>query len=349
MNTMKAVKKYTGKNIYFKLVDAQEPVLKEDTDVKIHIDAIGICTSDIHVLHGSMQMPDGNTVGHEFSGTVVETGTAVTSIRPGDRVVCELAKGACMQCRMCRSGHYELCPEKQSPGWKSQGIYAEYTVQPAFCIHKLPEDISMEAAAMAEPIAVCVYGCLERGRVQTDDFAVIYGMGPIGLFTLITLLDAGVEQILCITPTGRGNARYHLAGELGAARVLSVEDEIEAAVMSMNQGRLADCVIDCSGNAVAINQGIRLVRKNGKFIGLGLSGHNEIPIAYDQAVLNVISMIFSATSSHNAWLRTLGILERNEEKIRKVITHAFPLVDWEKAYAAIENRKAVKAVLVNAN
>ena len=344
---MKAVKKFTGKDVYFKLVDTQEPVIEEDTDVKIHIDAIGICTSDIHVLHGSMQMPDGNTVGHEFSGTVVETGTAVTSVKPGDRVVCELAKGACMRCRMCRSGHYELCPEKQPPGWKSQGIYAEYTVQPEYYIHKLPADIPMEVAAMAEPVAVCVYGCLERGGVQTDDFTVIFGMGPVGLFTLIVLLDAGVEKILCITPTGRGKARYDLAAELGATRVLSSEDKIEDMVMSMNQGWPADCVIDCSGHADAINQGIRLVNKNGKFIGLGLNPHAEMPFAYNHAVLNVIEMIFSATSSHAAWLRTIGILERNGEKIRKIITDSFPLEDWEKAYTAIENRKAVKAVLVN--
>jgi len=106
---MKAVKKYSDKDIYFELVDEREPAIQKDEDVKIKIDAIGICTSDIHVLHGDMEMPDGNTVGHEFSGTVVETGASVTSVKPGDKVVCELAKGACMQCKMCKSGHYELC------------------------------------------------------------------------------------------------------------------------------------------------------------------------------------------------------------------------------------------------
>jgi len=290
---------------------------------------------------------DGNIVGHEFSGTVVETGASVTSVKPGDKVVCELAKGACMQCRMCRSGHYELCPEKQPPGWISQGIYAEYTVQPEYCIHKLPAGISMEVAAMAEPMAVCVYGCLERGKVGEDDFTVIYGMGPIGLFALIVLLDAGIKTILCTTSTEKGKERYHLAEKLGATRVLSSEENMAAAVRDMNHGWLADCVIDCSGHPDAINQGIRLINKNGKFIGLGIGIEDEIPFAYNYAVLNVIEMIFSATSSHNAWLKTIGILERNKEKIRKVITHSYPLEDWEKAYMALERRKAIKAVLVN--
>jgi L-iditol 2-dehydrogenase len=344
---MKAVKKYSDKDIYFKLVDETEPAIQKDKDVKIKIDAIGICTSDIHVLYGNMQMPDGNTVGHEFSGTVAETGASVTSVKPGDKVVCELAKGACMQCKMCKSGHYELCPEKQPPGWKSQGIYAEYTIQPEYCIHKLPEGIPMEVAAMAEPVAISVYGCLERGRVQKGDFTVIFGMGSIGLFTLITLLDAGIKEVVCVVPTARGKTRYNLAAELGAPIVLSTDENIETAVLEMNNGWKADCVIDCSGHPDAINQGIKLVNKNGKFIGLGICNDVHIPFAYNHAVVNVIEMIFSATSSHDSWVNTLGILERNKEKIRKIITHSFPLEEWEKAYEALENREAIKAVLLN--
>ncbi|HEX2536313.1 MAG TPA: alcohol dehydrogenase catalytic domain-containing protein, partial [Chitinophagaceae bacterium] len=103
---MKAVKKFSDNGVYFKMVDEPVPAVVNDNDVKIRIDAIGICTSDIHVLHGTMTMPDGNTVGHEYTGTVVEVGPGVQRIRPGDRVVCENAKGACFQCKLCRSGHY---------------------------------------------------------------------------------------------------------------------------------------------------------------------------------------------------------------------------------------------------
>ncbi len=93
---MKAVKKYTGNEIYFKMVEDDVPEIEKDTDVKIQIDAIGICTSDLHALHGTMYMPDGNTVGHEYTGTVVEVGKAVTKVVAGDKVVCENAKDACM-------------------------------------------------------------------------------------------------------------------------------------------------------------------------------------------------------------------------------------------------------------
>lgn len=344
---MKAVKKFSDKGVYFKTVDEPIPGIERDTDVKIQIDAIGICTSDLHVLHGTMTMPDGNTVGHEYTGTVVEVGTAVKNVVPGDRVVCENAKGACFNCKLCLSGHYELCPDKRSPGWFSQGVYTEYTVQPAYCVHKIPQHMAREVAAVAEPFAICVYGVLERGRYQKDDFTVIYGMGPIGLFTLISLVDAGARNIVCVASTRRSKTRYDLAGELGASAVLSTDEDIPKRIREMNGGWGADCVIDCSGDPHAINEGISLLRKGGKFIALGIAHDAIIPFAFNHAVLNVIEMVFSATSSHEAWIRVLEILERNEDKVKKVITHQYPLLDWELAYGKIESREAIKAVLVN--
>ena len=344
---MKAVKKFSDNGVYYKTVDDTVPEIENDTDVKIQIDAIGICTSDIHVLHGTMTMPDGNTVGHEYTGTVVEVGSAVQKVAKGDRVVCENAKSACFKCKLCLSGHYELCPHKRSPGWFSQGVYTEYTIQPEYCVHKIPMHMAREVAAVAEPFAICVYGVLERGRFRKDDFTVIYGMGPIGLFTLITLVDLGAKNVVCVASTRRNKVRYDLANELGASAVLLTEDDIPSRVKEMNDGWGADCVIDCSGDPNAINEGIGLLRKGGKFIALGIAHDAQIPFAFNQAVLSVIEMVFSATSSHDAWIKVIGILERNEEKVKKVITHQYPLVEWEEAYEKIVNREAVKAVLVN--
>jgi L-iditol 2-dehydrogenase len=207
--------------------------------------------------------------------------------------------------------------------------------------------MAREVAAVAEPFAICVYGVLERGRFQKDDFTVIYGMGPIGLFTLITLVDLGTKNIVCVASTRRNKVRYQLAEELGATTVLSTDEDIPARVRQMNDGWGADCVIDCSGDPDAINEGIGLLRKGGKFIALGIAHDALIPFAFNQAVLSVIEMIFSATSSHDAWIKVIGILERNEEKVKKVVTHQYPLLEWEAAYEKIANREAVKAVLIN--
>jgi threonine dehydrogenase-like Zn-dependent dehydrogenase len=172
-------------------------------------------------------------------------------------------------------------------------------------------------------------------------------MGPIGLFTLITLVDLGAKNIVCVASTRRNKIRYELSEELGARAVLLPEEDIAARVKEMNAGWGADCVIDCSGDPDAINQGLGLLRKGGKFIALGIAHDTLIPFAFNTAVLSVVEMVFSATSSHDAWIKVIGILERNEEKVKKVVTHQFALDDWELAYEKIANREAVKAVLVN--
>ncbi len=343
---MKAIKKFSDGGVHFQLVETPAPEVENDNDILIRVSSIGICTSDLHVLHGSMEMPDNNIVGHEFSGRIAGLGKAVQkAFSVGDPVVCELAKGACMKCKQCLSGHYELCPEKQPPGWKSQGVYAEYTVQPDYCVHKIPAVLPPEIAAMAEPMAICVYGCIERGRISADDFTVIYGMGSIGLFTLIALLDFGVKNIICVTPTGNSRMRYNLAATLGATEVLSTTADIERIIPEINGGWKADCVIDCSGAPAAIDQGIRILRKGGRFIALGIAEQRQIPFPFNDAVLNVLEVIFSATSSHSSWDKAIGILERNQAKISQIITHQYSLERWEEAFDKLQKREAVKAVL----
>ena len=121
--------------------------------------------------------------------------------------------------------------------------------------------------------------------------------------------------------------------------------DIEKEILAMNDGWKADCVIDCSGAPAAINQGIGLLNKSRKFIALGIAGDDLIPFAFNQAVLNILEIIFSATSSHSSWDTAIGILERNHDKIEKIITHKFALENWKEAYNKLESREAVKVVL----
>jgi len=346
---MNAVKKYSKNGATcFVLEETPRPGPPGPNEVQIRIQYIGVCTSDIHALHGALDMPDGNIVGHEFSGTIATVGKSVPPrLAPGDRVICELAVGACFNCKMCRSGHYEFCPSKRPPGWASQGVYTEYVNMPAYCVHTIPPSVSLEVAALAEPTAVCVYGCLERGRIQKNDFTVIYGMGPIGLLCLIILRDSGVENIVCVTPTRRGTQRYELAKGFGPTRVLAAEEDVPTILHGMMEGGKADVVIDCSGAPQAIAQGVELLRKDGTFVALGVASAAQIPFPYNAALAKALRLTFSWTSSHDAWLRTVGILDRRHDEVRKLITHRFPLKDWKAAVDSIEKHEAIKAVLFN--
>jgi len=347
MQSMHAVVKHSRNGEpYFIIEEVPVPAITSPDEVKIKIAYAGICTSDIHVLSKAMKMPDGNIVGHEYSGVVSEVGNGVEALRVGDRVVCELAVGYCGNCKMCRRGKYELCPSKRPPGWVSQGIYTEYAVMRSRIVHRLPDSIPLDVAALAEPIAICVYGCLERARIQKEDLTLIYGMGPIGLLSLIVLRDFGVEKIVCVSPTKHGRERLTLAKELGADLVIATEDFVPRTLFEQTGEKGVDCVVECSGAEPAINEGIRLLNRDGKFVGLGIAHHDSVNIAYNTALLNPLTLTYSCTSSHTSWITTLGIMERNQSLLQRLITHRFPLAEWEKAYRAIETRQAIKCLLV---
>ena len=247
---------------------------------------------------------------------------------------------------MCRRGKYEFCPSKRPPGWASQGIYAEYAVMRSRIVHRLPDTIPLDVAALAEPIAICVYGCLERARIEKEDSVLIYGMGPIGLLSLIVLRDFGVEHIVCVSPTGHGRDRLNLAKELGADHVIASEECVPEALSELAGVKTVDCVVECSGAESAINEGIRILNRDGKFVGLGIAHHDAVNIPYNTALLNPVTLTYSCTSSHSSWVTTLGIMERTHERLRRIITHRLPLGEWETAFRAIETRRAIKCLLV---
>jgi L-iditol 2-dehydrogenase len=341
------VKRTRATAAVFELADLPEPGLATETSVKIRVASIGICTSDVHVLHGAMQMPDNNIVGHEYSGAVVEVGPKVTAVRPGDRVVGELAVGACGRCRACRSGKYELCREKRPPGWVSPGVYTEYVVMEEWLLHRIPDNVDYDSAAITEPMAICVYGCLERARLAPQDYTVVFGMGSIGLLTLVMLLDQGFKRVVAVAPTAHGSRRLELARELGAHAAIAAEEDVEATVRRETGEDLADAVVDCSGSPEAINRGLRLLRRDGTLVGLGIASQPTIPIEYNTAVLKPLTIVFSCTSSRAAWDISLRILGRQQERIRRIITDRYPLAEWRSAFDRLGSRAAIKAVLYN--
>lgn len=344
---MRALIKHTESNrTVFRLEETAQPEIQAETDVKMKIEAIGVCASDIHALHGAMNIPEGNIVGHEYSATVVQVGSAVDNVSIGDRVVGELAIGRCGKCAMCLSGRYEFCEFKRPQGWHSPGVYAEYSVSPADLLRKIPKEVSFNEAALTEPMAVCVYGCIERGGIKSGDSVVIYGMGSIGLLTLIALQDLGVKNIICVTPTTHGRKRFETAMAIGAQHVCTPAEDLSSFLKELTGVGQADCVVDCSGSPQAINAGLEILRKDGTFVALGIASDEVIPIRFNIGVLSALRLVFSCTSSGSSWDTALQILSRRQIEVNRIITDVLSLEDWEKAYRKLEDREAIKAVLV---
>ena len=160
--------------------------------VKVEVQATGICGSDLHVyrdtINYNIQTPV--VMGHEFSGVVVEKGAEVGDhVEVGDRVTGEPSVYICGDCDYCLSEHYNLCPERKVMGYWHHGCFAPYCN--ATFVHKLPEGVGFEAGALTELLACCVHSVIEQAGVTAGDFVAITGPGPVGLFSALVALAEG--------------------------------------------------------------------------------------------------------------------------------------------------------------
>ena len=217
---MKAViLKDTGR---FAIVDKPKPVLSDEGDLLIHIEASSICGSDVHIFANPPGIPavKGTTIGHELVGRVEQVGAAVKGFQPGDRLVLD-NNVPCGECESCRSGHPNMCRHMRTIGVDADGAFAEYAVVPARMAVKLPENLPTETAIFAEPLN-CVMGAMDKLRLLPGENVLVMGAGPIGLYfiKLLALNGAGKIFVSEVSPF-----RAQFAKDCGATRVINPREE----------------------------------------------------------------------------------------------------------------------------
>ncbi|MDT3444666.1 MULTISPECIES: 2,3-butanediol dehydrogenase [unclassified Pseudofrankia] len=229
-----------------------------DGQVKVRVSRNGICGTDVHEYYaGPLFIPRSPhpltgqqlplTLGHEFSGTVTEVGRGVTEIYEGDRVVIEPTY-RCGECRACRSGHYNLCRLIGFPGLSGDGGMAEYAVLPQIMIHKLPDAVRLDMAALVEPMAVA-YHAAALGAVKDQERALIFGAGPIGIGLWFALRADGVTEIDVVEPSASRRAAIEGLG----ARILDpTTEDVTAIVLERTRGEGVDAVYDAAGVASVV-------------------------------------------------------------------------------------------------
>lgn len=331
---------------HIELRDAAKPSPKSD-EVLIEIAACGICGTDIHVKHDNFPYWPPVILGHEFTGTIVETGKDCTKLKEGDRVVAEPHTRACGKCPLCRTGNIQICPEKRSPGWGIDGGMAEYICYPEKLLHKIPQNMSWDQAVMTEPTANIVTDLLERARVEPGDFVVVTGPGPIGLIAAMAARTAGASQVVIVGTPGDVGLRFNTARELGFDNLLNVAvDDPAKVVMEMTGGIGADIIVECSGSAAAINSCPDMLKKMGRVCAIGLTGGKKIELQWDKFAFRVATVVFNLSTFYTSWQKSINLIASGQIKAEKLVTHKMKLDDWEKAFAAVENLEALKAVLI---
>ena len=313
--------------------------------VKVEVKATGICGSDLHIYHDTINNPIRPPVvlGHEFSGIVVEKGSEVgNDISVGDRVTGEPSATICGKCRYCLSEHYNLCPERKLLGYWFHGSFARYCN--ATFVHKLPDNVSFTAGALTELLACCVHGVTEQTGISAGDFVVVTGPGPVGLFAAQVAMAEGGVVMVCGTSTDRH--RLKLAEDLGVRYTLDAE-KYDAAVRirELTGGYGADIVLECSGVPAAARMALDLVRKRGKVTQIGLFG-KPIEIDFEKIAFKEIVVNGTVSQRRPAWKRTLGLMERGVIRNERLISHELPLHEWQKAFGMFERKEGITLVLL---
>ncbi|WP_410622887.1 zinc-dependent alcohol dehydrogenase family protein [Amycolatopsis sp. cmx-8-4] len=327
--------------------DHADPALTAPTDAIVRIDAVTICGTDLHILKGDVPTVDrGRILGHEAIGTIVETGTAVTTVKPGDRVLVSCIS-ACGRCEYCRVAAYGQC--LGGGGWilghRIDGVQAELARIPFAdtSTYLLPAGVSDESALMLTDIMPTSFEVgVRNGTVKPGDTVAIVGAGPIGLAAIV---NAQLFSPSLIIVVDKEPARLDAAKAFGAD-VLVQPGEAAAAVAEASGGLGADVVIEAVGVPETFELCTQLVRPGGHVANVGVHGTPVTLHLEDLWTRNVtISTGLVDTSSTPMLLRMLAAGRLDTSRF---VTHRFGLEEMDEAYdvfAHPQDSNALKVAL----
>jgi L-iditol 2-dehydrogenase len=296
-------------------------------EVLIEVRACGVCGSDVHGMDGSSgrRVPP-IIMGHEAAGTIHAVGETVRGWSVGDRVTFDSTVW-CGTCRFCRRGEINLCDNRRVLGvscaeFRRDGAFAQFVAVPQHILCRLPDELSFEHAAMAEPVSIAVHA-VERMPIRLDDTAVVVGTGMIGLLVVQALRAAGCGRIIAVDTE---RARLDLARQLGADLALSPGDgDVAAQVIERTGGRGADLAMEAAGFPATVAAAFGSVRKGG---AVGLVGNLapvvELPL---QAVVTRELTLYGSCASRGEYAACLGMIARGAIQVEPLITASVPLAE----------------------
>lgn len=317
-------------------------------DVLLSVRGVGVCGSDLHQWHASHSWPVNYpvTLGHEFCGVVARVGGAVRGFSEGDRVVSETAASICGQCAYCRGGRYNLCPNRLGFGYGLDGAMADYVRVPARCLHRLPDHVPFEDAAMTEPGCVACNAVMELSRIQPGDHVVVMGPGTIGLMVvqMCRLFHPGK---LILVGTSKDKERLQVGELLGADVTLEADTtDVPTVVKEMGDGFGAHLVIDCVGISAALKSCLEMTRPAGQITKVGW-GRDPLGFSLDPLVQKAITLQGAFSHTYATWERVIGLMadgRLNLEPMRRV----YSLDQWEVAFKTMDSLAIAKSVLTPA-
>ncbi|KAI1912366.1 hypothetical protein LOZ39_002569 [Ophidiomyces ophidiicola] len=347
-----------SKNLSFVLEDIRKvkfedrpiPTLKHPHDVLVHVRYTGICGSDVHYWDrgsiGDFTLKSPMVLGHESSGVVVEVGSAVKALKPGDQVTLEPGI-PCRRCDYCKSGKYNLCDGMvfaATPPY--DGTLAKYYVLPEDFCYKVPPGMDLREAALMEPLSVAVH-LTKQGGVTPGDQVIVFGAGPVGLLCCAVARAFGALKVIAVDIQQH---RLDFAKQYAATGIFLPESSCSQAenAQKMNEqfdlGRGADVVIDASGAEASAHTGIHALRTGGTYVQGGM-GPDEFIFPITRVCTREITVRGSFRYGSGDYRLALDLVASGKISVKELITRVVDFKDAELAILEVKAGKGIKTVI----
>ena len=336
------VKATAGPGAEIDQVAIPEPTGK---DVLIEVAASSICGTDVHIFDWNdwarRHIHPPRVFGHEMSGRVVATGPEVTNLEPGAYVAAE-THVVDHTCRQCLRGLYHLCENVRVLGVDRDGSFARYVLLPAENCWRNADGLSPEIAALQEPFGNAVHAAT-AGPLKNNAVA-IFGLGPIGLCAVGVARAEGAAAVYGVEPNPY---RRELAQRMGADAVFAPSDATVEEIRKANGGIGVDVVLEMSGAPTAVEQGLQVLHRAGWMSLLGI-GDRPVTLDLNDLVVTKGVTIYGIFGRRiwDTWERTSSYLSTGKVDVSPLITHRYPLEDFQEAMAQMKSGRSGKVVLL---
>jgi 2-desacetyl-2-hydroxyethyl bacteriochlorophyllide A dehydrogenase len=325
-----------------------EPELAESGDAVVRVEASGVCGSDLHIYHGRVAIERGFVIGHEYVGTVVAAGDAVTRVREGDRVLGTYCT-ACGECFFCRRGDFHKCDRGRVFGHGEtlgslQGAQADLLLVPNadLTLRTVPDGLSDEVALFAGDVMGTGYHAVAETGVGRGDSVAVLGLGPVGLCAVQAAFAAGASRVVAIDTVSE---RLEMARAFGAQPVHLTEEDPRAAAKEVSEGRGVDAAIDAVGHPDALELACRLARKAGTVSATGVYAE-RIEVHMGIVWIKALTLKTGHANVIKHLDPVLEALVSGRLDPAPLVTHHMPLDDAPEAYEIYDRREALKIVLI---
>ncbi|PPL03047.1 zinc-dependent alcohol dehydrogenase [Parapedobacter indicus] len=321
---------------------ADLPPLEAGT-VRLNVAYCGICGTDVHIYHGTMdqrvQIPQ--VIGHEVSGVVSEVGPEVTGFQVGEAVtVRPLQPG---KATAFDNGYTHIGKNLKFIGIDTPGGMQASWVVPAYTLHKLPGGVSLKQAALIEPLAVACHD-VRLSASKSGDRAVVLGGGPIGVLVALVARHQGAEVLVSeVNPH-----RLELIQSLGFETVNPMVENVVDRVAQFTADAMADVVFEVSGVAAAVDTMTQLLRVRGRAVMVAIHGQPK-PVRLFDFFWKELQLVGARVYEPEDFEMAIALVDSGKLPLTRIITEVLPLTDIQQAFERIDDNPSGMKYLLHCN